>query len=360
MKTTLRDIAGHLNVSTALVSQVLNDKPGNWASEATRQRVRETALELNYRPSASARALVTGRTMQIAVALELRPGNNIFGSHLHGLIEMAGARRYRVTMIPLQDRESGARQLEELALEHVCDGMCLFSSMSDASYLRALEARRMPTVVIGDLPHELENQARFAVCVDYDNYRIGHDAAAWLMKQNHKRIAWVYAPGEAVQPHVRELRRGYEAALTTGSTPLYLQHCPDLQTQIDTALKQGAMAAIVRSRPYAMLWARALLERGLSSDKFQLMALMDEDDLSLMQQAGLAHEVAFLAWSAKRVGQTAAKALLDWIETGQPAAHSILVAPNAPTQLASIEILDWLNSLKLNQLKRTTRPKEKS
>jgi len=56
MAATLRDIAQELNVLITVVSRVLNDKPGTWASEATRQRILERAREINYRPSASARA----------------------------------------------------------------------------------------------------------------------------------------------------------------------------------------------------------------------------------------------------------------------------------------------------------------
>lgn len=334
MKPTLRTIANELQISPSLVSQVLNGKAGLWASEQTRQRIFDTARELNYRPSASARALVTGRTMQIAIALEIHPDTgNTMSQYVSGIIEAVGERGYRVVMVPLRDQESGARQIEEVALERVCDGVCLFSVMSDASYLRPLEALKMPTVVIGDLPYKLEGQARFVLCVDHDNYLVGRNATAWLMQQGHRRVAWVYAPGEGEQPHTRELRRGYCEAVGDGGTPILLSHDENVESTIDAALSQGVTAVIVRWWQNAMLWTRALRARRLSPDDLALMVLIDEDNVALLYQAGLADGVACLTWSDHRVGQRAAVALLDWVEAGEQAAHSILVAPNAPRRL---------------------------
>ena len=68
MATTLRTIAEELQVSTTLVSCVLNGKPGVWASEATRARIIETADRLKYRPSVAGRSLVTGKSMRLAVS----------------------------------------------------------------------------------------------------------------------------------------------------------------------------------------------------------------------------------------------------------------------------------------------------
>src|SRR5690242_21829016 len=67
MAIKLRDIATKLNLSPSLVSGVLNDRAGVWASEETRERIRRTARELGYRPHAAARALRSGKTNTVAL-----------------------------------------------------------------------------------------------------------------------------------------------------------------------------------------------------------------------------------------------------------------------------------------------------
>ncbi|CAN5367380.1 hypothetical protein BH11ARM2_BH11ARM2_29660 [soil metagenome] len=48
MKTRLKDVAEHLNLSSALVSGILNRRENVWASEETRARIFQAARELNY------------------------------------------------------------------------------------------------------------------------------------------------------------------------------------------------------------------------------------------------------------------------------------------------------------------------
>jgi LacI family transcriptional regulator len=67
MRVTLRDVARRLNLSDATVSRVLNGRDDPFISEATRQRVKAAAEEMGYRPSRTARALVTGRTHLISL-----------------------------------------------------------------------------------------------------------------------------------------------------------------------------------------------------------------------------------------------------------------------------------------------------
>src|ERR1700733_1792886 len=62
MRTRLKDVAAKLNLSPALVSGVLNNRPHIWASEETRTRILEAAQALNYQPNAAAQALSKGKT----------------------------------------------------------------------------------------------------------------------------------------------------------------------------------------------------------------------------------------------------------------------------------------------------------
>jgi LacI family transcriptional regulator len=58
----MSDIARRLNISRATVSYVLNERPGEIISEATRERVLQTARELGYRPNRAAQVLAGRRS----------------------------------------------------------------------------------------------------------------------------------------------------------------------------------------------------------------------------------------------------------------------------------------------------------
>src|SRR5262249_42858480 len=65
MPVTMKDIARGLGVSVVTVSKVLRNHSDVGAE--TRRRVQQRIKELNYRPNAAARALVTGRTNLIGL-----------------------------------------------------------------------------------------------------------------------------------------------------------------------------------------------------------------------------------------------------------------------------------------------------
>lgn len=66
-RVTLRDVALAANVSTTTVSDSLNGSGS--LPEKTRQRVRQIAVELGYRPSVAARSLRNGRTGTLVITM---------------------------------------------------------------------------------------------------------------------------------------------------------------------------------------------------------------------------------------------------------------------------------------------------
>ena len=65
--TSLKKLAEHLGLNPATVSVVLNDVPGRTIPQATRDRIKAAAQELNYRPSLLARSLRNRRTLSIGI-----------------------------------------------------------------------------------------------------------------------------------------------------------------------------------------------------------------------------------------------------------------------------------------------------
>lgn len=68
-KVTINEVSAAAGVSIKTVSRVLNNEPN--VRPETRQRVKQVAEELNYRPSQVARTLAGRRSHQIALAYDL-------------------------------------------------------------------------------------------------------------------------------------------------------------------------------------------------------------------------------------------------------------------------------------------------
>ena len=65
--TSLKKLAEHLGLNPATVSVVLNEVPGRSIPQATRDRIKAAAKELNYQPSLLARSLRNRRTLSIGI-----------------------------------------------------------------------------------------------------------------------------------------------------------------------------------------------------------------------------------------------------------------------------------------------------
>ena len=84
-RVTIRDVATAASVSTATVSYVLNDTPGQTITEATRRRVREAAVALGYSPHGVARALREGQSRIVLLAVPSMRGGRGLESFVAGM-----------------------------------------------------------------------------------------------------------------------------------------------------------------------------------------------------------------------------------------------------------------------------------
>lgn len=331
MGTTLRDIAEQLDVSPGLVSRVLNNKPGAWASEATQKRILETARELKYRPSAMARALVTGRAMQVAMLL---PGDNnrpLIGMDLRGIIEAAAAHSYRVVVMPSVADEPNARELDDLLADRVVDGVCLPVRGLHASHLQVLAKHQTPCVLIGESGTAAERDLLgYAVHVDHDNYRYAYDSTRWLLEQGKTRIAWIRARGEQDQPHSLELRRGYRDAMAEAGLQAFVESAKT-SAEIAAFTETGRFdAVIVRWLSNAMPWIRNLRDNRDAAQDMVVLAHLSESEAHFCRMSGFSERFAYHAHSDWHVGRRAGQALMQWITSGERGEDVLLVAPPAP------------------------------
>lgn len=130
-RTSLKKLAQHLGLNPATVSVVLNDVPGRNIPQATRDRIKAAAKELNYQPSLLARSLRNRRTLSIGILVpELGDGYHTqvmsgIGDHLieAGYFYLSAHHRHRPDLIEeysqmLINRGAEAIICVDTALDH--------------------------------------------------------------------------------------------------------------------------------------------------------------------------------------------------------------------------------------------------
>lgn len=188
-KWTMKDIAAECGVSTATVSYVLNDVPGQSISAATRKRILHVANMVGYVTSASARALATGKTNHFGVFVP--HGGNSAGKQklLRALAEEAERVGYRLVLFTGKCLESQVTDVDAvfaidisqedfaalgensfvplLYLDGQTDNWLFYSVTFDAKRLCAAARERSgcsQVVLVCDAPH----------CAPYAEYLAAH------------------------------------------------------------------------------------------------------------------------------------------------------------------------------------------
>jgi LacI family transcriptional regulator len=329
---TLREVAEYAKVSTAVVSRVLNNKPGVWASEDTRRRIMEAARLLKYQPSASAKALSTGRTMQVAISTadaSLQTGNPAQLWQLLGFTDAAAAHGYRVVLITSEAPTPSLEDFEGLVRSNACDGFCLFAEQLTPSIHGLLEHSGTPFVVLGDPGTTSVPQ------VDIDNYRYTYDSVRWLVEAGHQRIGlaeFADAPAGVDHPHLTKLRAGYFAAMRDfcgreepAWAPTYRTRSAMERVEFVTG-PDAPTAVIVAGLLDAVVWEAAFRSNGIRVPEDVALLCHIPTKESDYLEMGLAYH----GHDLRAMGSQAGELLLEWIEQGQRSDRRLLIAPDPP------------------------------
>lgn len=254
-KSTLVLVAERAGVSIASVSRVLNGQP---ASEAVTQRVREAAAELGYVPDATARSLKAGRTEQIALAVA-DVGNPVYVTMMREIARVVGKSGYRLVISSTgSDADNQVDLLRSLGRGYV-DGLILSPLRVTDELAAELKASRIPIVVIGSLPSDIELD-----CVRADSVAGAGLAIEHLVETGRRHIAFVNGPVDTVPGSAR--LTGYLRAMERFG----IATSADMQVSAsDFTYKAGRKAAkrlFDQSTPDAVFCANDLLAVGVLNE----------------------------------------------------------------------------------------------
>ena len=198
------DVARLAGVSHQTVSRVVNDLPN--VRPSTRARVEDAIKQLRYRPSATARSLVTRRSRTIGL---ITTGSPDYGpsSTLLGFNEAARKARYLVSISSMLEADVvSMRSSVELLLSQNVEAIVLI-----AAHRGALEAIQGIDLGVPLLAVESSGRVGFH-SVSIDQYRGAYDATSHLISLGHTSIVHVAGPEDSMD--ATERVRGWRAALS--------------------------------------------------------------------------------------------------------------------------------------------------
>lgn len=307
---TIKDVARKLKVSVSTVSRAFNDKYDIRAE--TKELILKTAKEMGYKPNPIARKLIQQRSLNIGI---LVPEfiNSFFPEVIIGAQEILIEKGYQVLI--MQSNESAEIELKNLEtmLDNMVDGLIvsLCSENKNIERYKSIIESGTPIVFFNRVIEELP-----ASKVVFDDYKWAFFATEHLIVQGHRDIVHFSGPKNLTLSKNRS--QGFDAAhrkykisegkkITCGFSmeeggrvALELIEKNEIPTAIFAASDPSAIGAM-----------KVFKEHGyrIPND----IAIVGFSESSLAEH--IAPPLTSVSQPTGDIGQTAAKLLLDQIET---------------------------------------------
>ena len=205
-RVSLKDIAVRVGVSTALVSYVVNglEKEKRVGPEVVK-KIREVALELNYKPNQIARSLRKGSTNTIGLIVA-DIANPFFGQLARIIEDEAGKYNYTVIIGSSDENCAKSASLIDTFMDRQVDGFIIVPSENCNREIEALVKKEVPVVLVDRFLPGVE-----ASYIVLDNFRATYEAVNHFVAKGYKRVAFIAYQSSLV--HMQERIRGYRQAM---------------------------------------------------------------------------------------------------------------------------------------------------
>lgn len=309
---TIKEIARLLGVSKSTVSRALRDS--SEISDATKAKVLELALQLNYSPNPIAISLLSNKTKTIGILVP-KIDNPFFSTAIAGAEEYAYNRGYHVMIY--QSHESYEREV--LNVKHLgirrADGLLVSVSSQTSQYdhFKELQAQGIPVVFFDRVPDEVNTHK-----VIVDDYRGSFEATEHLIQQGCRKIAHVSGPLNLAI--CRNRLNGYKDALRKYDLPTPDEWVLSCEFSMEEGTERGYQLMEQQNKPDGIFAASDRIGLGVHVALRQLgykipedVALIGFSDLSI--SALIEPALSTVRQPSFEMGHQAAALLFALIET---------------------------------------------
>ncbi|WP_084489698.1 substrate-binding domain-containing protein [Desulfotignum balticum] len=310
---TINEIAQRAGVSVSTVSRALNNKKG--VGRKMRGKIISIADEINYFPHSSARALVQKRIGVIGVVIprtsEFAFQNPFYPKMLMGISSTAQMHDYNL-MLDINKKEGYV----SLYYRKLVDGIIVIGNRIHASYMKELNENKIPSVVVPGYP---AGSCYTIPSVAPDTFKSVQRVVSYLIKLGHRKIAFIL--GKMTSMFSIERFAAYKAAFEENN----LTYDPKYLLESNFSQKDGfrLMGDLLdfSDPPTSVICIndnvtpgvmQQIKKRGLNiPEDISVVAIGSSDVLDSFEPP-----LTCIKTPVVEVGQTAAKTLIQLIETG--------------------------------------------
>lgn len=291
-RVTLADVSRAAEVGVATVSRALGEHPD--VSEATRERVREVAKSLGYRPSATARALRNGDYRALSVIVP-DAGWGWWEPVVRAAFRAAATEGYQLMAHPVAGTAGGAASIVEALVNVPTDGVIVIGVPDQEGVRAACDRIALPAVAIDDTSRNVrfptisaQNRqgARLAVqhLIDQGSRSIG------LLRPNMEGETADWGDGLFIDQRTL----GYQDALSAAGIPIdstlvidcadpfneHQEHWTGLEAALSSGVKIDGLFCVTDSMAAPAL--RTLRARGLDVPEDVAIVGFDDERAALL------------------------------------------------------------------------------
>ena len=224
MPVTIKDVAALAGVSPSTVSRTCKDHPS--ISRQTKEKVRRAMAQLGYEPNFQASNLASQSSRTIGIILPASEQeayqNSFYLETIRGISQLCNQKQYINTVITGENEEEILQGIRTMARSGQAEGFIVLYSRTHDPIVEYLSGEGLLYVLIGKAYHN----ANQTIYVDNDNVLAGKEAASYLIRMGHQRIAYI-SPDNSLL-FAEDRKTGYTAALLEHQLPVRPEYCIEM------------------------------------------------------------------------------------------------------------------------------------
>ena len=255
----IRELAAHLGMAISTVSRAMNNS--SEVSAETREKIRDAADRLGYRPNQSGRSLRSGSTKAVALTMRTDTGRSVAGETFfmalsEGLQSVLADAGLDLIILPCASDQDENEFLYRAVDRKLADGFIISNVQRHDPRITYLQKWHIPFVSLGSS----QTEGAYAA-LDLDFAGVAESAVQRLARRGHRRIALGLTAQETNNNYVflEGFRQGLDQAGIKFEDGLVLR----LDDRITGGYELGSALLAMDVRPTAVVLIQETMAMGL-------------------------------------------------------------------------------------------------